>query len=104
MRRTFPRFIGNNYAHDQTLVDAVRGLAADKGCTTALVALAWVHAKGEDIFPIPGTNRRRFVEENAAAVDIALSADEVAILEASMAPDVASGTRYPEASMARLHL
>ena len=104
LRRTFPRFMGNNYDHNLTLVDAVRGLAAEKGCTTALVALAWVHAKGEDIFPIPGTKRRRFVEENAAAVDIALSGDEVAILEASMAPDVASGTRYPETSMTRLHL
>ena len=86
------------------MIDVVKALAKKKGCTTAQVALAWVHAKGDDIFPIPGTKRRRYVEENVGAVDVMLSTEDIAGLEAALPPNVAGGTRYPEASMARIHL
>ena len=103
-RSAFPRFLGGNYDENAGLIETVRALADGKNCTTAQVALAWAHAKGDDVFPIPGTKRRRYVEENAAAIDIQLSAEEIAALEAALPPNVAKGTRYPEASMARIHL
>ena len=103
-RSAFPRFLGDNYDENLGLIDVVRKLAGQKNCTTAQIALAWAHAKGDDIFPIPGTKRRRYVEENAAAVDIRLMADEITALEAALPPNIARGTRYPESSMARIHL
>ena len=103
-RSAFPRFLGDNYDQNLNLIDVVKAVAKDKGCTTAQAALAWVHAKGADVFPIPGTKRRRYVEENVAAVDVVLTAQDIAGLEAALPPNVAGGTRYPEASMARIHL
>ena len=103
-RSAFPRFLGDNYDRNLDLVDVVKTLAKEKGCTTAQAAIAWVHAKGDDVFPIPGTKRRRYVEENVAATDVVLTADEVARLDAALPPNVAGGTRYPESSMARIHL
>ncbi|KLD74724.1 aldo/keto reductase, partial [Xanthomonas hyacinthi DSM 19077] len=72
----------------------VKTFAADKGCTPGQLALAWVLAKGEDIIPIPGTKRRTYLDENAAAVDVVLSAAEVAEIDAIFPPDSAAGERY----------
>jgi aryl-alcohol dehydrogenase-like predicted oxidoreductase len=72
----------------------VRGLAAAKGATPGQVALAWLLHKGPDIVPIPGTKRRKYLEENAAAAQVALSATEMAALDAALAPDKIAGPRY----------
>lgn len=99
-RRQNPRFQGENFDRNLALADRVRELAAEKGCTPAQLALAWVMAKGPDIVPIPGTRSRQRVAENAAAAAIELSADDIARIEDSL-PAV-SGLRYPEAAMALL--
>lgn len=98
-RRTSPRFQGENFARNLALVEQVQTLARRKGCTAAQLALAWVLAQGEDIVPIPGTKRRRTLEENVAAVDVALTQEERAELEAVFPPDAAVGLRYPEEMM-----
>ena len=72
----------------------MKGLAADKGCTPGQLALAWVLAKGDDIVPIPGTKRVKYLEENAGAVDVTLSAAEVAEIDAIFPADAAVGERY----------
>ena len=97
-RRHVPRWQGDNLAHNQRLVAKVRELANEKGCTPGQLALAWVLAQGEDIVPIPGTKRRSRLEENAGAVDVALSDDELREI-ADALPEPA-GQRYPEAMMA----
>ncbi len=85
------------------LVAPVKRIAAVRGCTPAQVALAWLLAKGEDIVPIPGTRRRDHLKANAAAIDLALTADEIATLNAACPPGAAKGTRYPESAMERLN-
>jgi aryl-alcohol dehydrogenase-like predicted oxidoreductase len=99
-RRTQPRFQGEAFAANLRLVDAVREMAADRGVAPGQLALAWVLAQGEDVVPIPGTKRRSYLEENAAAAAIALTADDLARLEAIAPPGVAEGTRYPDAGYA----
>ncbi|HEY8547688.1 MAG TPA: aldo/keto reductase [Acidimicrobiales bacterium] len=91
-RHTQPRFQGDNLAANLALVDVVREIAAAKGVTPGQVALAWVLARGDDVVPIPGTKRRRYLEENAAAVDVALTAGELARLD-GLTP---AGDRYPD--------
>lgn len=98
-RRTSPRFQGENFARNLALVDRVRMLAQRKGCQASQLALAWVLAQGEDVVPIPGTKRRRYLEENAAAVEVALTAAELAEIDAAFPPDAAAGLRYPEEMM-----
>jgi aryl-alcohol dehydrogenase-like predicted oxidoreductase len=98
-RRFSPRFQGENFARNLTLVDQVRMLAQRKGCQASQLALAWVLAQGEDVVPIPGTKRRRYLEENVAAVEVALTAAELAEIDAVFPPDVAAGLRYPEEMM-----
>lgn len=98
-RRFSPRFQGENFARNLTLVDRVRMLAQRKGCRASQLALAWVLAQGEDIVPIPGTKRRRYLEENAAAVEVSLTAAELAEIDAIFPPDAAAGLRYPEEMM-----
>jgi aryl-alcohol dehydrogenase-like predicted oxidoreductase len=93
-RRFQPRFQGENFARNLELVDQVRALADEKGCTAGQLALAWVHARGDDVFPIPGTKRRTYLEENVAALDVDLSPDELARLDAIL-PAVA-GDRYAD--------
>ncbi len=93
----YPRFAGENFDKNQTLVDRVTEFAQRKGVTPGQLALAWVMAKGEDVVPIPGTKRRKYLEENAAAADIQLTAQEVAELEAAIPK--AAGDRYTPASM-----
>lgn len=98
-RRFSPRFQGENFASNLILVDKIKKLAEEKGCTASQLALAWVMAQGDDIFPIPGTKRVKYLEENIAAADIKLSKEELAEINAIAPKDVAAGTRYPAASM-----
>jgi aryl-alcohol dehydrogenase-like predicted oxidoreductase len=99
-RRSSPRFQGEYFDRNLELVGTIEELAANKAVTSAQLALAWVLAQGEDIVPIPGTKRRARLEENAAAVDVELSDDE--LREIADALPEASGDRYPEQSMATL--
>ena len=98
-RQGAPRFSDENLAHNLPLVDAVRQVATEIGCTPAQAALAWVLAQGEDILPIPGTKRVAYLEENAAAADLVLSKEQLARLSAAVPPDAVAGERYPERSM-----
>jgi aryl-alcohol dehydrogenase-like predicted oxidoreductase len=93
----YPRFAGENFNKNQALVDRVREFAQTKSVTAGQLALAWVMAKGDDVVPIPGTKRRKYLEENAAAVDVQLTPQEVAELEAAIPR--AAGERYAPASM-----
>ena len=93
-RRSNPRFQGDNFQRNLDVVDQVGALARAKGCTPAQLALAWLLAQGEDIVPIPGSTRIERVEENLGALDLTLSAAELAALEA-LAPQI-SGERYME--------
>lgn len=99
-RRYSPRFQGENFAKNLELVARIRDMAASKGCTPSQLALAWVLGQGEEIVPIPGTKRRKYLEENAAAVDIELTADDRERIREILPPGAAAGTRYPEAMMA----
>jgi aryl-alcohol dehydrogenase-like predicted oxidoreductase len=95
----YPRFAGENFDKNQVLVDRVRKIAESKGVKPGQLALAWVLAKGEDLIPIPGTKRRKYLEENAAAAEIRLSPNEVAELEAAVPENEIAGDRYATASM-----
>jgi aryl-alcohol dehydrogenase-like predicted oxidoreductase len=94
-RKGQPRFQGENLDRNLAIVERIRAIAESHGATPAQAALAWVHAQGEDVVPIPGTKRRRYLEDNAAALDIALTADEIAALEEV---GVAHGNRYADMS------
>lgn len=98
-RRLSPRFQGENFQRNLALVDRVRALAEAKGVTAGQLALAWVLAQGEDVIPIPGTRRRRYLQENLAALEVRLSADESAELERLFTPEQVAGMRYPAAWM-----
>ncbi|WP_332679081.1 aldo/keto reductase [Brevundimonas sp.] len=102
-RRSNPRFQGENFRKNIELVDAVSEIAKDKGVTAAQLALAWVLAQGEHLVPIPGTRRIRTLEENAAAVDVVLTPDDLARIEAVFPKGAASGHRYAEAARAALN-
>ena len=99
-RRHSPRFQGENFTRNLNLVDKVKTLAAEAGITASQLALAWVLAQGDEILPIPGTKRRRYVEENAAAADVTLGPELLQQLSQQFPPDVAAGPRYPAAMMA----
>ena len=99
VRLKMPRFAGDNLQRNLTLYDRVEAIARAKGCTTAQLAIAWVLAKEEFIVPIPGTKRQRYLEENAAAAAIALTAAETSALDEAFPVGAASGTRYPADSM-----
>ena len=98
-RRFHPRFTGENFKKNIELVHEVEGLAREKGCTAAQLALAWVLAKGDDIVPIPGTKRIRFLDENIAALDVKLTGDDLRRLDEILPPGAASGQRYHERGM-----
>ena len=98
-RRTHPRFQGENFTRNLELVAAIGEIAAEKGVTPAQLALAWVLAQGEHIVPIPGTKRVKTLEENAAAVDLALMPEDLARIEQVFPADAVVGTRYPPAMM-----
>jgi aryl-alcohol dehydrogenase-like predicted oxidoreductase len=99
-RRHSPRFQGENFQRNLDLVARIREIAASKGCTPAQLALAWVMAQGEDIVPIPGTKRRKYLEENAGAVNVTLTEDDLRRIDEVAPRGAAAGTRYPEAMMA----
>ena len=103
-RRHGPRFQGDNFRKNLELVAKIEEMAKAKGCKPAQLALAWVMARGEDIVPIPGTKRRTYLEENAGALSVSLSNDDLARIDAIAPQGAAAGTRYPEAHMARLSL
>ena len=94
MRRGLPRFQGDNFAKNLELVDAVRALAEAKGVTAGQLALAWVSAQGDDVVPIPGTKRRTYLEENIGALDVELSAGDLAVLDEIVPVGAAVGDRY----------
>ncbi|HEY1160592.1 MAG TPA: aldo/keto reductase [Terracidiphilus sp.] len=96
-RRVSPRFQGENFKRNLELVEKVKQLAAEAGVTAGQLALAWVLAQGEDIVPIPGTKRRKYIEENAAAVDISLAPELAKKLQEIFPPDAAAGERYAPA-------
>jgi aryl-alcohol dehydrogenase-like predicted oxidoreductase len=98
-RKVMPRFQGDNFARNMALVDRVRALAEARNVTAAQLALAWVLAQGKDIVPIPGTKRRKYLEENAAASALVLTAAELAALDAAVPKGAATGDRYPDMSL-----
>ncbi|MGB2626482.1 MAG: aldo/keto reductase [Candidatus Acidiferrum sp.] len=98
-RRHSPRFQGENFQKNLDLVTRVGQLATEKHCTPGQLALAWLLAQGADIIPIPGTKRRSYLEENAVAVNLKLSADDLERLEEVVPKGVAAGQRYPESMM-----
>ena len=102
-RRTNPRFQGENFDKNIALVSKVEEIAAEKGVEASQLALAWVLAQGEDIVPIPGTKRRKYIEQNAAAVDLKLTDAELQQIEEIFPPNAASGARYPESSMSTVN-
>ena len=95
----YPRFAGDNFDKNLALVERVRAIARRRGASAGQMALAWVLAKGEDLAPIPGTKRRKYLEENAAAAEIRLTADEVVELERAVPQDEIAGDRYAAANM-----
>jgi aryl-alcohol dehydrogenase-like predicted oxidoreductase len=99
-RRGDPRYQGENFDANVRAAAAVRDLAGRRGATAGQIALAWLLHKGDDIVPIPGTKRRKYLEENVAAAEIALTPEEMRTLDAALAPDRVSGPRYSEKSMA----
>jgi aryl-alcohol dehydrogenase-like predicted oxidoreductase len=98
-RHAHPRFQEGNFERNLALLEPLARIASANGCSPAQVALAWVLSRDEDLVPIPGTKRRRFLEENVAAVDIVLSGLEIAELEAAFPVGIAAGPRYPEAQL-----
>jgi aryl-alcohol dehydrogenase-like predicted oxidoreductase len=102
-RRISPRFQGENFTRNLELVEKVKNLAARQGITAGQLALAWVLAQGEDIVPIPGTKRRKYMEENAAAADVALGPNLLEELNQAFPPDAAVGDRYPESMRALIN-
>ena len=102
-RRTQPRFRGENAARNLELAAAVAAMAEDKGITPAQLALAWVLAQGEDIVPIPGTKRRKYLEENVAALEVEITPEELRRIDEAAPKGAAAGPRYPEAMMASVN-
>jgi aryl-alcohol dehydrogenase-like predicted oxidoreductase len=100
IRRNQPRFQGENFRRNLELVEKVKQLAAQGGVTASQLALAWVLAQGEDIVPIPGTKRRKYIEENTAAVDISLAPNLIQQLQEIFPPEAAAGNRYLPAMIA----
>ncbi len=101
-RRDHPRFNPDNIRRNADLLAPIERMAATRQCTPAQIALAWLHARGADIFPIPGTKRRPYLEQNCAAFDFELTAAEVAALTDAFPPGVTAGTRYPEKQLKAL--
>jgi aryl-alcohol dehydrogenase-like predicted oxidoreductase len=103
-RASSPRFQGENFQKNLDLVSEIEQLAKKKGCQPSQLALAWVLAKGEEFVPIPGTKRRKYLEENAAAMDVKLTPEDLAEIDAIAPKGVAVGERYDAASMRALNV
>jgi aryl-alcohol dehydrogenase-like predicted oxidoreductase len=99
-RRNSPRFQGENFQKNLDLVRRVEEIAKEKGCKPSQLALAWVLAQGEDLVPIPGTKRRKYLEENVGALDVKLSQEDLRRIDEVFPPEAAAGGRYPEHMMA----
>jgi aryl-alcohol dehydrogenase-like predicted oxidoreductase len=102
-RKNNPRFQGENFAANAALVKTIEDIAAAKHATAAQIALAWVLAQGDDIVPIPGTKRRKYLEQNIAAADVTLTPAELERLSTTFAHGATQGTRYPAAAMGALN-
>jgi aryl-alcohol dehydrogenase-like predicted oxidoreductase len=98
-RRTSPRFQGENFQKNLNLVKKIEAIASRKGCTASQLALAWVMAQGDFIFPIPGTKRLKYLEENVGAINVTLTEQELEEIDSIAPKDVAAGTRYAEGGM-----
>src|SRR6476661_2250871 len=101
-RRSDPRYQGKNFDANMQAASTVRDLATRKRATAAQIALAWLLHKGDDMVPIPGTKRRKYLEENIAAADIRLTPEEMTTLDAALAPEKVAGPRYSESRMAQV--
>ena len=101
-RRFSPRFQGENFDKNLQLVEKIGSMAKIKGCTTSQLALAWVLAQGDNVFPIPGTKRVKYLEENAGAANVELSEKDLREIDAIAPKGAAAGPRYPEAMMASI--
>ncbi|MFL6845108.1 MAG: aldo/keto reductase [Allosphingosinicella sp.] len=102
-RRFHPRFTGENFHRNIALVSEITAIAAEKGCSAAQLAIAWVLARGDDIVPIPGTKRRKYLEQNIGALDVRLSPEELKRIDRVLPPGAASGPRYHAAGMATIN-
>lgn len=102
-RRHSPRFQGENFNKNLALVNKIGEIAKEKNCTPSQLALAWVMAQGDHIFPIPGTKRIKYLEENAGAVNVKLYANDLAMIDNIFPKDAVAGMRYPANSMSRLN-
>jgi len=98
-RRNSPRFLGENLSHNLSLVKRLEEIASEKKCRPSQLALAWLLSRGEDIFPIPGTKRVERLEENSGALEVALTPEDLARIDAAFPVGAAKGTRYPEPAM-----
>ena len=98
-RRHSPRFQGENFEKNLALVSEIESIAAEKGISASQLALAWVSAQGKDVVSIPGTKRRKYLEQNAAADDVELTGDDLQRINEVFPLNAAAGTRYPEAMM-----
>jgi aryl-alcohol dehydrogenase-like predicted oxidoreductase len=103
-RRNSPRFQGENFRKNFELVERIKEIASEKRCTPGQLALAWVLSRGEEIVPIPGTKRRKYLEENLGAANVTLKPADLARIEEMMPRGAAAGARYPEALMKRVGL
>jgi len=102
-RRNAPRFQGEAFSKNLELVVAIKAMADNKGCTPAQLALAWVLAQGEDVVPIPGTKRRKYLQDNLGALEVTLSDADLARIDEALPPGAATGTRYAAPQMAALN-
>ncbi|HEY0743543.1 MAG TPA: aldo/keto reductase [Chryseosolibacter sp.] len=102
-RAYMPRYQGENFYKNLELVDKIRGMAIEKGCTPSQLAIAWVLAQGEDIITIPGTKRVKYLDENLASQEVNLSSEDLKSINEIMPPGIVSGTRYPERFMSALN-
>ena len=102
-RRMWPRFQGENFQKNLDLVKRIEDLAAEKRCTPSQLALAWVLAQGNDIVPIPGTKRRKYLEENVAAMEVRLTAEDLRRIDEVAPKGFAAGARYPEFLMGSIN-
>ena len=102
-RRSSPRFAEGNLSRNLSLVDRLEEMAVGKKCRPAQLALAWLLARGQDIFPIPGTKHVNRLEENLGSLKVHLSPEEISLLDTAFPPGVAAGTRYPEQAMKAVH-
>ncbi|MGC8595026.1 MAG: aldo/keto reductase [Candidatus Kryptoniota bacterium] len=103
-RQAHPRFMEENFRKNLRIVEIVEQIAAEKGCTPAQLALAWVLAQGDDIVPIPGTKRVKYLEENVGALSVQLNSDDLRRIASAIPPDSVAGERYPESGMRMVNL